>query len=244
MALGLTSVTFRALSYDEIIALAAKAGCACIEWGGDVHVPDRNAARGVREKCGAAGIAIHSYGSYYRLGERRETEFPVVCETAQALGARIMRVWLGDEGSKDTDESRFGALVSEARQLGDIAAAYGLTVAFEFHRNTLNDTGEVSNRFIKRVGLPNVKTYWQPMYAGNDTKNLKAVLQNTVVVHMFKWNRLGVRYPLEHGEKEIRGFLDILKEGNYGGDIILEFVKGDSPVQFLKDFQTLKGWWE
>ncbi len=244
MALGLTSVTFRKLSCDEIIALAKQAGCACIEWGGDVHVTDINTARSVREKYGAAGIDTHSFGSYYRLGEGNEEGFSGVCEIARTLGAEIIRVWLGDKGSKDIDEGCFEALALEARRLGEKAAAHGLTVAFEFHRNTLNDTGEVSNRFLRRVGLPDVKTYWQPMYTGRDMENLKAVLQDTVVVHLFKWNRLGVRYPLARGEKEIRGFLDILKEGNYSGDIILEFVKGDSPAQFLKDFQTLKGWWE
>ncbi len=244
MALGLTSVTFRALSCDEIIALAKEAGCDCIEWGGDVHVTDIHIAACVREKCAAAGIAVHSFGSYYRLGEGREDSFPGVCEIARALGAHTVRVWLGNAGSKATDESCFKALTQEAVRLGGIAAGYGLTVAFEFHKNTLNDTGEVSDRFLFCVGLDNVKTYWQPMYAGKDMDNLKAVLPNTVVVHLFKWNRLGVRYPLSHGEKEIRGFLGVLKEANYGGDIILEFVKGDSPSRFLMDFKTLKGWWE
>ena len=36
---GLVSVTFRQLPADEVVAVAAKAGLAAIEWGGDVHVP-------------------------------------------------------------------------------------------------------------------------------------------------------------------------------------------------------------
>ena len=35
---GLTSVTFRQMSVDEIIALARETGCTGIEWGSDVHI--------------------------------------------------------------------------------------------------------------------------------------------------------------------------------------------------------------
>ena len=36
---GLTSVTFRQLTADQIITLARETGCTGIEWGSDVHVP-------------------------------------------------------------------------------------------------------------------------------------------------------------------------------------------------------------
>ena len=36
---GVCSVTFRALSVEEVAQLAASAGVQAIEWGGDVHVP-------------------------------------------------------------------------------------------------------------------------------------------------------------------------------------------------------------
>ncbi len=36
---GLTSVTFRQLTVDQIITLARETGCTGIEWGSDVHVP-------------------------------------------------------------------------------------------------------------------------------------------------------------------------------------------------------------
>ena len=242
--LGLTSVTFRALSCDEIIDLAKKAGCDCIEWGGDVHVTDPKSARAVREKCETAGIVVRSFGSYYRLGEGKEDAFPGVCETAEALGASVIRVWLGNTGSRSTDGRRFEALADEAVRIGNAAAARGQTIAFEFHKGTFNDTGESSARFLLRVGRENVKTYWQPLFGGGDARNLEAVLSDTVVVHLFKWNRLGLRYPLIRGEKEFCGYLNTLKKTDYAGDVILEFVRGDRPEQFLEDFQTLKGWWK
>ena len=51
---GLTSVTFRQKTIDEIVALARKAQLDGIEWGGDVHVPagDVQAARHATGKQG------------------------------------------------------------------------------------------------------------------------------------------------------------------------------------------------
>ena len=36
---SLCSVTFRALTPEEVLELAARAELDAIEWGGDVHVP-------------------------------------------------------------------------------------------------------------------------------------------------------------------------------------------------------------
>lgn len=67
--LALTSVTFRSLGVDQVIALAKEAGLDGIEWGGDIHVPmgDLSAARIAGEKTSAAGLSVLSYGSYYTL---------------------------------------------------------------------------------------------------------------------------------------------------------------------------------
>ena len=68
---GLVSVTFRALSPAEIVELVARAGLEGIEWGGDVHAPhgDVARARDVYRRTVDAGLAIPSYGSYYRPGK-------------------------------------------------------------------------------------------------------------------------------------------------------------------------------
>ncbi len=243
MGLGLTSVTFRKLTTDEITALAAEAGCDIIEWGGDIHVRDKEDAAYVRKMCTDAGIGINSYGSYYRLGQGAQESFEPLCEIAKILDAKTLRVWLGNKGSAMTGERLFEKLAAEAERLSDTAQKYALTVAFEFHTGTYNDTGESSRRFIERIGRENIKTYWQPMFAGRDIENLKNVISDTVTVHMFNWNRLGVRYPLRKGKAKIREFLDILKSDGYAGDVILEFVKGDRPENFLSDFKCLKEWY-
>ena len=68
---GLTSVTFRQLTADQIITLARETGCTGIEWGSDVHVPANRldlAARAA-EACRQNQLAVFSYGSYYKLNQ-------------------------------------------------------------------------------------------------------------------------------------------------------------------------------
>lgn len=242
--IGLTSVTFRKLSRGEIIRLAQESGAQCIEWGGDVHVTDLETARAARESCAQAGIRTRSYGSYYRLGSGQTEQFQRLCEITRALGAEVIRVWLGAQGSAKTPETALAALVEEGRNIAEIAAEYGVTVASEFHKNTYNDTGEACLRFLRQCGSENLKTYWQPMYGGRDLVNLDAVLPQTQVIHLFYWNQSGSRrYPLRKGETIVRAFLEELRERQYQGDILLEFVKRDSPKQYREDLLFLQRLW-
>lgn len=200
---GLTSVTFRKLTCEEIIRLAQESGAECIEWGGDVHVTDEKTARKVRQGCEQAGIQTRSYGSYYTIGSEQLDVFRSLCEITKALGAQVIRVWLGERGSSETSPQTLAGLVEEGRRLSGIAAEYGITVASEFHRNTYNDTAETCLAYLKQCGVENLKTYWQPMYAGEDFENLRAVAGQTEVAHLFCWNQSGSRRsPLKKGKKK------------------------------------------
>lgn len=237
--LGLTSVTFRKLSRVQVVQLAARAGADAVEWGTDVHVTDLNAAADARALCAGEGIAVNSMGSYYRPGTDTG-DFEKVCELACTLGAHIIRVWCGSSGSRGTGAQTLSQLVEQVHTMCKTARSYEQTVAFEFHKGTFNDRGASWRRFSDLANEPNLKTYWQPMFAGRDEANLREVMADTVVVHMFNWNRLGVKYPLEDGIKKLSQFFYILGRGQYKGDILLEFVKGDSPEQFLEDYKALK----
>ena len=134
MKTGLTSVTFRQKSVEEIIALAAKAGLSGIEWGGDVHVPpgDPAAAAETARKTREAGLCVLSYGSYYR-GMEGEDFGPV-------LGAPVIRVWAGQKTYEESSFAEFAALARRFRAAAEMAAAEGIRVAFEYHRGTATQT--------------------------------------------------------------------------------------------------------
>jgi len=231
MKLGLTSVTFRKLDFRAIIQIARDSKLDGIEWGGDVHVPpgDISCAREVHQATIEAGLEVLSYGSYYRLGG--ETPFDPVLDTALALHAKIIRVWA---------EGAFNRAVNDARRIADMAKAHDITIAFEYHRNTLTETSEGALALLQAVDRENVKTYWQPNPELTHAKNLEelaAVSPFLEYMHVFHWTWLGRRLPLQNGAGEWKAYLNILRPSA----AILEFVQGDSPAQCAKDAETLRG---
>ncbi|HML48261.1 MAG TPA: sugar phosphate isomerase/epimerase, partial [Clostridia bacterium] len=76
---------------------------------GDVHVaPDQAAlAKEVRARCEDAGLAVLSYGSYYR-GEAEG--FDAVLRSAVGLGAKQIRVWAGALSPDTADGESFAEL--------------------------------------------------------------------------------------------------------------------------------------
>ncbi|WP_269453120.1 sugar phosphate isomerase/epimerase family protein [Yinghuangia sp. ASG 101] len=238
---GLCSVTYRALSAEELVDLAAEAGLGVIEWGADVHVPpgDTEATRRARESTHTAGLATCSYGSYWCAGRDSSESFATVAATAQGLGARRVRVWAGTQGSAT---ARDRASVARAlREAGDIAAAHGLQVATEFHGGTLTDTAASTLRLLDEVGHGAVSTYWQPPLDEPDDvalAGLRDLRDRVAAVHVFSWSPLMDRLPLTGREALWRGALELLLPV----DLLLEFVPGDDPAVLGQEAATLRSW--
>lgn len=242
---GLVSVTFRKLSPEEIIQLTAKAGLDGIEWGGDIHVPhgDTRRAREVLKMTKDAGLKVASYGSYYRIGAKEnQVPFGDVLETAAALEAPTIRVWAGIRGSDEADEEYWNTVIEESRRLSDIASTAGITVSYEYHNETLTDTPEAADRLLRSVNHTNIRTYWQPPLNLEKAMRLSSLQQITPWLsnlHVF-YAENGKKLPLANGKQEWMryfAYANTLKEGRYA---MLEFVKGDSPEQFLDDAAALK----
>jgi len=241
---GLCSVTFRNLSVDEIIQLVQETGLECIEWGGDIHVPTGNItlAKEVGEKTRAAGIEIYSYGSYYRCDGK---DFDEVSRTAEALGAKIIRVWAGNRKDAEMfseEEKRF--LIEDIRKCAEIAEKRNQIVAFEFHAGTYNMEAEKTFEIIKGAGKENVKTYWQPFFwheyetpslefQGN-LETIQKLKEEIVCVHMNtrrNHNTIPVGEDLYWKDK-----LEILPDV----PVFLEFVKNGELESFYKDIASMK----
>ncbi|HBF33791.1 TPA: sugar phosphate isomerase/epimerase [Candidatus Sumerlaeota bacterium] len=248
---GLCSVTFRNLSPQEIIQLAAKAGINGIEWGGDLHVPYGNLelADEVRQQTLDAGLQVSSYGSYYRVGgESPEIVFEDVVETAQTLGAPVVRVWAGKQASAVASEEHRAKVVEDARRICDIAAKANVRIAFEYHNNSLTDTAESAVRLFQAINHENLRSYWQPpegMNYENCLDGLHLVSPWLSHVHVFQWtveNGKVIRHALSHGADRWRAYLaeaGAVKKEAGERYAILEFVLGDSTAAFLEDAKTL-----
>lgn len=248
---GLVSITFRALTPEAIVELVARAGLDAIEWGGDVHVPhgDVARARAVRRMTEDAGIAVASYGSYYRVGHGEPVPFAEVVATATALGAPLIRGWAGKRGTAEADAAYWERVIADARHIADLAAAADLVVAFEFHGNTLTDTPAGARRLLAAVDRPNVATYWQPPLGADVAANLAsldAVLPWLTNLHVFSWRvvegQQRQRLPLAAKADAWRRYLDRAATTGRDHVAMLEFVRDDDPAQFLEDAQTLRSW--
>jgi sugar phosphate isomerase/epimerase len=251
---GLVSITFRKLTPREIVGWVAQSGLTGIEWGGDVHVPhgDLAQARQVAQMTADAGLTVAAYGSYYRAGanEAAGLAFGRVLETAVVLAAPTVRVWAGDRGSAEADAGQRAAVVADLRRIADLAGAAGVTVSLEFHRGTLTDTNESAARLLAEAAHPNLRAYWQPPVAAAPAyclAGLRALLSALTNIHAFHWLAAAPaaaveRRPLAEGAALWRSYLAEAAATGRDHYLLIEFVRDETPAQFLADAQTLKAW--
>ena len=245
---GLVSITFRRLPADQIVYLARLNKIAAIGWGGDVHVPhgDIEKARQVGTLTRDNGMLVAAYGSYYRVGqsEAEGLAFESVLQTAVALEAPIIRVWAGSKGSQAADPGYWAKVVADSLRIAGMAGDAGLTICYEFHSGTLNDTGKSARRLLKLVQRDNVMTFWQPRVGADvetNLRDLELVLPFLRNVHVFHWwpdheHRLGLR----DGADVWAQYLQVIARDGRQHFALLEYVKDDLPANFIGDAETLK----
>ncbi|HUU58624.1 MAG TPA: TIM barrel protein [Phycisphaerae bacterium] len=243
---GLVSITFRKLSAEEIVALVREAGLEGIEWGGDVHVPhgDLDRAREVRRMTEDAALTVAAYGSYYRVGHEEPVPFEEVLTTAVALGAPLIRVWAGEQGSDQADAAYRELVVRDSRRIADAAAREGIAVAYECHANSLTDTTASACALLESVAHDNVRTYWQPTVGASvETclEGIDALRDRLANVHVFHWEAWD-RRPLAEGQDPWRGYLEKIASTGREHFAMLEFVADDCPAAFRRDAATLRQW--
>lgn len=250
---GLCSVTFRRECPERIIRLCSANGLAAIEWAGDVHVPcgALQQAQSVGEQTRSAGLAIAGYGSYF-LAFDKEAEpsgsFEAVVETAQALGAPVIRIWAGSLSVSKTPEY-FEKVVTACRQSAALAESAGIVVALEFHRNTFAETAAQSLKFLEAVNHPNLTMYWQPRHGSNLEERLQEISlleKHLTSVHVFHWEYSPAppyrRLALETGEAMWKPCLDRLRSLCKPLHALIEFVPHDDVEILSQEARTLRSW--
>ncbi len=245
---GLVSISFRRHTVEELIAACREAGLSLIEWGSDVHVPAGNAAIAdeVAAKTAAAGLRCATYGSYFRLGQHTPAEFAPYVDSARRLGARIIRVWGGTKGSADLTGEERSALVRDAREIAEMAAAQGLTVALECHGGTVTDHIDSAIGFYSEVDHPALRAYWQPNQCYDFAYNRAAAERTsplTEAVHVFHWSATA-RYPLADGAADWMEYLKILQPMAEEKDLpmLLEFMHDDRLETLAETARVLNTW--
>ena len=241
---GLCSVTFRALAPEEIVVLAADAGLEAIEWGGDVHVPPGDAARAaqVARATADAGLAVASYGSYFRAGA--DEELTPILDSAEALGADRVRIWAGSVDTADAGEDDWARTIRRLRSAASEAGERGIGLALEFHSGTLAVTAPATLRLLDEVGSPHLSTYWQPTVAASVDAVLeeyRVLAARTSAVHVFSWWPTSERLPLRARDALwTRFFAEAAAAEHPPRDALLEFVPGDDPAVLAAEAAALR----
>lgn len=243
-SLGLCSVTFRKKSAAQVVEIAKRAGIGYIEWGGDIHVTNTDDARIVKSICDNEGIKISSYGSYFNCMDYDESKWREICKIAKEMDAQSIRIWLGRKNSEITSGDEYEALVSNAKRMCDVAAEYSLIVCPECHDNTFNNNTDAILRFIADLKKDNFKTYFQSRYfrMEYDLDRIDRTYDYIKDVHVsYRDLKKEQRF-----RKKDKNYLDTLlkklKEKDFNGIIMIEFVSGDKEKAFLKDAEKLKGY--
>lgn len=243
---GLCSVTFRTIDAERVAVLAAQAGLSGIEWGSDVHVPpgDVKTALGVARHCADLGLSCPTYGSYVRCEDPAEDAFEAVLDSAEALGAKMIRVWAGRQGSAQADSTQRARVEQSLASHCQAAAARGMTVALEWHRDTLTDTRSSALALFDRVNHATLLSYWQRrdgQTAQQACADIDALRPRLSHAHIFWWHSYADRLPLEEGALFWRAVLPSLQPHSDGDErwVFLEFVKDDDEVCFGRDAAAL-----
>ncbi|MGW0583559.1 sugar phosphate isomerase/epimerase family protein, partial [Streptomyces sp. NPDC002920] len=201
--------------------------------------PD-TAAR-VRDATEAAGLAVASYGSYYRAGHTDPAEFEPVLRSAVRLGAPRIRIWAGATGTEATTPAQRSAVVADTRRAAELAAEAGIGLAYEFHRNTLTDGADRTLRLLEEVDRPDVHTYWQPPLDTPDAQalaGLDRLAGQVAAVHAFSWWPATTRLPLDARADLWRTALGRLRGRHL--DVLLEFVPDNDENVLAREAGTLR----
>ncbi len=251
---GLVSISFREESVETLIEAVRQAGLEGVEWGGDVHVPHGNLSRAeeVRRWTEEAGLQVSAYGSYYKFEDLAGGGGPepsAVLDTAEALGASMIRLWPGAVGTVDASAEWRQVLADRTREIAEAAVLRGLELGFEFHDHSLTDTPESTLSLLQLIGHPAVSTFWQPYLQTSPEERmagLEIVLDRVTNIHVnyFDQNPWPDNLPLQSGTAEWVEYLNLLKETGRDHWLTIEHVRGHRLDQFADDARVLKSWVE
>lgn len=245
---GLVSISFRSLSCEEIITISRNSGLSAIEWGSDVHVLPGDVARAkeIGELTRAAGLAVSSYGAYYRLGDfptaqEQTEEFQKLIASAKALGTDIIRIWAGRKGSVSVSAEDRKKMTEEARLLGRLCAENGVILSFECHPDTFTDDAASAVCLMKEVNSPRVKMHWQPNQHKSFEYNCNALsllLPYLTVVHCFNWHG-DKKEPLALGKTEWERYTELITADEKEHFLLLEFMPDNNTQSLPKEAGSL-----
>lgn len=249
----------QALDLKSFIRKAAELGYPAVElMGKRPHLPvldlDDAELEAIRQTAEESGIEIATIAAYTNFTAGRESAgVPLVemqvayvrglARTAQALGAKNIRVFTGYTTDTEAYEADWVKCVKAVRECAEVAADYGVTVGVQNHHGV--GVGWRSYvEFLDDVAHPNCRAMfdpWAPALHGADLRECACALASrmvqTTLADYVKLERYRlvpglVNYepltamvravPLGDGFVDLEGFFAGLKEGGFSGYVAYE----------------------
>ncbi len=262
---GICSVTLKPNTPEQILRFASENKLKAIEWWGTGHVPagDVATARRVGKLTRQAGLAVSSYGSYYRaaVSEAQGEPFSAVLDSAEALGAPTIRVWAGNVNLENAERNFVESVVEDTLRIAEMARQRGLSITFEFHGGSFTNSNGNARRFASLVEHPSVFFSWQPPHGftlQHCLDGLNGLLPRLSTLHVYHWTIGSYEknlfnesqrplkhpedfhpHPLKDGVERWMAYLAMARTTGRDHYALLEFVKDDTISQAGEDAAVL-----
>ena len=243
MKLGMTSLTLKNESVENVIKYAKKAGLDGIEWGvSETHVVlgDDSSFTKIKELSRENKIDIFSLGSYCKMTDRSECDAALIA--AVKLNAPIIRIWAGEKSPCGCSGEYADRIAENTVYMAKKAEKYNIRLGFEYHHHTLTETADSAVELAKRIGCSNVGLYWQPDAECSAEENISSrnkVLPYSVGnIHIQNYTEAGGYMLLEKINDRIHLYFDDIKDKDY--KLMIEFVKDGTAENLIKDAAVLK----
>ena len=160
------------------------------------------------------------------------------------MGAESIRIWLGKKNSQVTSDKEYHLLLENTKKMCDIAAEYGLMVCPECHDNTFNNNTDAILSFIGDLQKDNFKTYFQSRYfrMEYDLDRIDRTYPYIKDVHVSYRDLKREQLFRKKDKNYLDTLLKKLKDKDFDGIVMIEFVSAGSENNFLKDTEMLKSY--
>jgi hypothetical protein len=175
--------------------------------------------------CNVLMAAVLAEGRTVLENSAKEPEIGDLARLLNAMGAKIIRVWLGNADSEKTAEADYQKLVKDAKSMCAVAAQYGLEVCSECHGNTYNNNTDAFLKIRADVGHNNFTTYFQSLYRKQDydLDRIERTLPYISCVHVSYFEQFREQFP-KRNPLYMDKLLKKLSDCGYDGDVLVEFV--------------------
>ncbi len=241
MKKAFSTVACMECTYDEVVALAVKAGMQAVEIrlddDGGLFGLGKEAVPEVKKCFKEKGIEISDLGTSVALFGYEEEKIAKAKECinlASEAGAAAIRIFLGNFAKRFSDPvtDSYEGIVDALKEICDIAEKCGIEIWVETH-NAFS-TGKVLAKLIEDVGCDNLKIIWDIIhpieYGETPDETLKYLMGKIAHVHIKDGRHSGdsnkidyIYTKLGEGELPVGKIVKLLEKSGYSGYLSLEW---------------------